>query len=154
VEKQSVPILPEEQAFCAGKTAEDRLIALHKYSRAKGLCLKCAEKWNRDHTCAPTVQLNAVQDLLDLFHNFDSTDALSEHESSDHLFLALSKEVVSGTDGPRTMSSRVSFRAMRCSSWLTLAVLILFSVLTLLLPCKELINCSLQCLCKWPMVNY
>jgi hypothetical protein len=33
----------------------------------KGLCIRCAEKWSREHKCVATVQLHVVQELFDLF---------------------------------------------------------------------------------------
>jgi hypothetical protein len=103
IDKQAAPILPEEKKLCQDKSPEERLAALRTYRRAKGLCVRCAEKWHRDHKCAPTVQFHAVQELLELF-NLEAIDELSV--SSDHqeqLFLALSKEASSGVEGPRTM---------------------------------------------------
>jgi len=42
-------VLPAEKQLCEGKTPEQRLVPLRAFCRAKGLCLKCAEKWSRDH---------------------------------------------------------------------------------------------------------
>lgn len=36
-------------------------------SACKGLCIKCAEKWSKDHRCADSIQLNAVQEIFELF---------------------------------------------------------------------------------------
>ena len=45
----ATPVLPAEKQLCEGKTPEQRLVPLRAFCRAKGLCLKCAEKWSRDH---------------------------------------------------------------------------------------------------------
>jgi hypothetical protein len=47
------------------QSADDRWRALRNYRRAKGLCQFCAEKWSKDHKCAETVQLHALQEMLE-----------------------------------------------------------------------------------------
>jgi hypothetical protein len=56
VDKQVTPVLSEEKKLSEGKSVEEKLKALIAYPRANDLCIKCAEKWSQDHTCAPTVQ--------------------------------------------------------------------------------------------------
>jgi hypothetical protein len=102
IDKQDVPILLEEKKLCDGKSPEDRMAALRAFCRAKGLCVRCAEKWSREHKCAATVQLHAVQELFELFDMEEPVDSL-EGGYQDQIFLALSKDAVSGTEGPRTM---------------------------------------------------
>jgi hypothetical protein len=51
-DKQISPILHEEKKICEGKSVEERMIALRAYRRAKGLCVRCVEKWSREHKCA------------------------------------------------------------------------------------------------------
>jgi len=82
-----------------------KLAALRAYRRAMGLCYKCAEKWSRDHKCSPIVQLHAVQELWELFQLEDMyVDSHSmPAESSEQLFLAISKAAVTGQGAPRTM---------------------------------------------------
>jgi hypothetical protein len=57
------------------------MAALRAFRRAKHLCVRCAEKWSRDHKCFPTVQLHAVQEVLDLF-NLEDIDTLSASSES------------------------------------------------------------------------
>lgn len=102
-DKQALPVLHEEKKLCEGKSPEERWAALRAYIRAKDLCLRCAERWNRDHKCAASVQLHVVQELLELFNLEDSSDSVSVSDHQDQLFVALSAEAVSGTEGPRTM---------------------------------------------------
>jgi predicted aspartyl protease len=103
IDKKSTPIFHEEKKMCEGKSLEERMAALRAYRRAKGLCVRCAEKWSREHKCVATVQLNAVQELLEVF-NLEELDNVSVHsEQPDRLFMAISQDVVGGTDGPRTM---------------------------------------------------
>jgi len=49
-----------------GRPYDDKLAALRSYRRAKGLCIKCAEKWHRDHKCPDSVQLHVLQEVFDL----------------------------------------------------------------------------------------
>ncbi|WVZ90409.1 hypothetical protein U9M48_036715 [Paspalum notatum var. saurae] len=84
---------------------QEKMAALRAYRRARGLCDKCAEKWSRDHKCAPTVQLHVLQEVYELFppdsEELEST-AVSE-ELTDQLFVALSEAATTGQDGPRTL---------------------------------------------------
>jgi hypothetical protein len=85
--------------------AKSKAAALRAYRRAMGLCYKCNEKWGKEHKCAPMIQLNAVQELWDLFQSDDdaSLSPGSSNCSSDQLFLALSRAAVSGAEAPRTV---------------------------------------------------
>jgi hypothetical protein len=99
----SAPVLAEEKKICEGKSPEERMAALRAFRRAKGLCIRCAEKWHCGHKCSPTVQLHAVQELLEVFQLDDIDHLYATSEHMDQLFVALSKEAISGQDGPRTM---------------------------------------------------
>jgi hypothetical protein len=101
IDKQPTPVLPEEKRLCEGKSLEDKWAALKTYRRAKGLCIKCVEKWSREHRCAPSVQLHALQEILQLFNIEDEEDIVSVSSKS-QLFLALSAHAVNGTEGPKT----------------------------------------------------
>ncbi|RLM68934.1 putative gag-pol polyprotein [Panicum miliaceum] len=87
------------------RQVDDKLAALCAYRRAKGQCVKCAERWHRDHKCPQTVQLHVMQELLDLFQveAQDSGDCSDAGEVEEPECLALSVAVVSGVQGPRTM---------------------------------------------------
>jgi hypothetical protein len=37
-----------------GRPQDDKWAALRAFRRAKGLCVKCAEKWSREHKCPPS----------------------------------------------------------------------------------------------------
>jgi hypothetical protein len=86
-------------------TTDERWRALRAYRRAKGLCQFCAEKWSKDHKCADTIQLHALQEVFELFQmDSDHHSAASAAElQQDQLFLTLSLAAVSGCPGPRTM---------------------------------------------------
>lgn len=44
-------------------STDDKLLALRKYRRARGLCERCAERWKHGHKCATTVQLHAMEEI-------------------------------------------------------------------------------------------
>jgi hypothetical protein len=79
---------------------DSKVAALHAYRRAKGLCQYCAEKYFRGHKCAPTVQLQAVQELWDMLQSeVDTADAteLSEPEAELNYFLSQEAVTIGGT---------------------------------------------------------
>jgi hypothetical protein len=93
------------RAFPSSSSIDSKAAALKAYRRAMGLCCKCNEKWSRDHTCAPTVQLHAVQELWELFQLDDEEMATASQPDfpSEQLFMAISKAAITGVDAPRTV---------------------------------------------------
>ena len=89
---------------CRSRVSDDKLSALRAYRRAKGLCVKCAEKWSRDHKCPEVVQLHVIQELYDLipFEDEHSKEDFSQ-PGSGQLFLSLSEAALTGVEAPRTM---------------------------------------------------
>lgn len=97
-----------------GRPYDDKLAALRSYRRAKGLCIKCAEKWHRDHKCPDSVQLHVLQEVFDLLQLEEEPvdeEVASQHHS-EQLFCALSDSAVSGTEGPRTMKFQGSIQGL------------------------------------------
>lgn len=47
-------------------SAEDKLDVLRRFRRARGLCEKCAEKWNHGHKCIAAVHLHALEEVWEL----------------------------------------------------------------------------------------
>jgi hypothetical protein len=94
----------------------DKFASLRAYRRARGLCDRCAEKWQPGHKCSATVQLNALQEIFELFSTDDrqETEHLncpsSDYQQQDLLFMAVSKDVVAGTEVPRTMQLQGSIQ--------------------------------------------
>ena len=39
---------------------KDKLATSQSYRRARGLCIRCGEKWSRDHKCHEALQLHAL----------------------------------------------------------------------------------------------
>lgn len=87
------------------RSADDKWGALRSFRRAKGLCERCAVKWSKDHKCAESVQLHAVQELLELFSTEDLTDSQSvpARNGEDQLFLTISVAALSGKPAPKTL---------------------------------------------------
>ncbi|RLN23391.1 uncharacterized protein C2845_PM07G03090 [Panicum miliaceum] len=87
------------------RSVDDKLAALHAYRRAKGLCVKCAEKWSRGHKCPEAVQLHVLQEFYDLFQIEEDSSAQGDNASvhSEQLFMALSMAASSGLAAPETM---------------------------------------------------
>jgi hypothetical protein len=85
---------------------DDKVQALKQYQHARGLCDRCAEKWVYGHKCSSTVQLHAIQELLELFPKDCSTEPNSDisSETSDHqLYLCLSELAVLGVESNLSM---------------------------------------------------
>lgn len=69
--KQDVPSssLPKwDQPAEAAKpgSTDDKLAALRRFRRARGLCDKCAEKWSYGHKCTAAAHLHALEEVCDL----------------------------------------------------------------------------------------
>lgn len=61
------PLAPDERKPMEEKhTIEQKLDALKAMRKAKCLCFKCGEKYHRGHKCAPSTQLQLIEDLLPL----------------------------------------------------------------------------------------
>jgi hypothetical protein len=65
---------------------EDKLATLRAQRQAQGLCMKCGEKWGRNHQCPEKNALHVLEEYLDLMSsespepNNHSTDESSEDE--------------------------------------------------------------------------
>jgi hypothetical protein len=106
LDKPGIPIAEDHRQLesARGRSVEDRLSALRAYRRAQGLCQHCAEKWSKGHRCSDKVQLNALQEVLDLFHlSDDHQPSYTSSQAGEQLFLTLSVAAVSGLSAPRTM---------------------------------------------------
>lgn len=86
------------------RTTDDRFVALHSYCRAQGLCQWCVESWSKGHRCADKVQLNALQELMEVFQISETADpGDATADSVDELFLTLSIAAISGNPSSRSM---------------------------------------------------
>jgi hypothetical protein len=79
-------------------------IGIRAYHRARGLCQYCTEKYVRGHKCAPTVQLQAVQELWGLFAvDSDSESGLGASDCEAPVNMLLSQEAVSSDCSANTL---------------------------------------------------
>jgi hypothetical protein len=103
----------QERVVGAVVAAEDRrsrdvdakLNTLHDCHRAHGLCIRCGEKWSRDHRCPEHIQLHVLQEVWDLCHSDISEDCddAAEDTKEAHVFLALSIAAFSARPSDSTM---------------------------------------------------
>jgi len=83
-------------------SADERWAALRSSRRAQGLCIKCGERWSRDHRCA---KIAAVDELLALFGPEEDTDDQVTELLPEpaEVQMMLSVAALSGTSSARTM---------------------------------------------------
>jgi hypothetical protein len=101
----NVPISPRHDKTMGRPKWDEKLSALRAARRAKGLCMKCGEQYNPQHTCPAQVSLQILEEVLNSMEQSDSEDAKSDHQgqSSDEELLTLSWCVVSGVLGKKTI---------------------------------------------------
>lgn len=59
------------------------------------LCDKCVQKWHKGHTCAPTVQLQAIQEVWELFQMEESSSKCeSAVAPEEHILAVISSEAL------------------------------------------------------------
>ncbi|CAD6333962.1 unnamed protein product [Miscanthus lutarioriparius] len=85
---------------------DEKLQSLRSYRKARGLCMRCGEKWHQGHKCAPAIQLHALQEVWEMCQDMFLDDGLSEQEAepvTDLAFLLLSADASSPSIHPRTL---------------------------------------------------
>ena len=61
---QAVPEPIAEKRFLNKSTSiDDKLSTPRNYRRARGLCIRCGDKWATSHRCAPVPQVHALQEV-------------------------------------------------------------------------------------------
>jgi hypothetical protein len=83
-----------------GHGVEEKLSTLHDYCCAHGLCIRCVEKWSRDHKCPEAIQLHVPQKLWEVCHAEDCLEPECEEETEEisaQLCMAISMAASSGT---------------------------------------------------------
>lgn len=59
-----------------GPPLDDRFSTLRNYRRARGLCVRCGEKWAPGHKCPPVPQLHVLQEIWDVCQaEFEAPDS-------------------------------------------------------------------------------
>lgn len=89
-----------------GPPLDDRFSTLRNYRRARGLCVRCGEKWAPGHKCPPVPQLHVLQEIWDVCQaEFEAPDSPEDSPEPvpPQLFLMLSSAAVSGSQAPLTL---------------------------------------------------
>jgi hypothetical protein len=103
------------EAARASNSVDSKAAALHTYRRAMGLCYKCSERWSKDHKCSPTVQLQVVQEMWDLFQLDDESLSPTGSSEGSQLFLAISQAASKGCVAPKTVQFSGSIQHIQIS---------------------------------------
>jgi hypothetical protein len=82
---------------------DSKLAALQAQRRKLGLCMKCGDKWARNHTCPAHVPLHVVEELLDAIHVEDTDNEEDDSSNIDEEMLAISLAVAEGFQGRKTI---------------------------------------------------
>lgn len=82
---------------------DTKLSALQAQRRKLGLCMKCGDKWGKNHKCPQQIPLHVLEEFLDAInldpHPEEDTGSLS----SDEELLTLSVSAVEGIQGRKTI---------------------------------------------------
>lgn len=84
---------------------------MRNFRKARGLCVRCSEKWAPGHKCATELQLHALQEVWNLCQEDfqeDEPEPSSPDDTAHQAFLLLSASAVSGNANPHTMQLRGS----------------------------------------------
>ncbi|CAD6245110.1 unnamed protein product [Miscanthus lutarioriparius] len=88
------------------KSPEDKLSALKAFTRAKGLCFKCGEKWSPTHKCPTSVSHHALEEIWQMLGDGDdAVHSVTEEgtkDSGDDL-MAISLQAVNGIERTKTI---------------------------------------------------
>ncbi|XP_021317789.1 uncharacterized protein LOC110435983 [Sorghum bicolor] len=90
---------------------EDKLSSLKNFHRARGLCIRCGEKWAPGHKCSSQPQLHALQEVWELFQDSFQDEEEDPHsddqepavDAPSHLFFTCSAAAVQGQSSLHTM---------------------------------------------------
>lgn len=87
------------------KSTDDKWATIKAYRQARGLCIKCAEKWSKDHRCAESIHLNAVQELFEILQWEDECHLVADTVDApqDQLFLMVSSAAAFGKRSSHTL---------------------------------------------------
>ena len=83
---------------------EDKLATLRAQWRAQGLCMKCGEKWGRNHKCPDKVALHVLEEFVELILDENPTEQnTSDSSDEDEVVFALSQSATVGVPGKKTI---------------------------------------------------
>lgn len=84
---------------------DEKLTTLRNQRRAQGLCMKCGEKWSRQHKCPDKVALHVLEEVLEAMQqegNSDDSKDDSSNDDDDEVF-QLSTCAAEGVQGKKTL---------------------------------------------------
>jgi transposase InsO family protein len=109
VSHRGLPQSDERRRANSSYRAEDsKLAALKAYRRAKGLCFKCGERWNPNHTCSSSVPLHVVEEMWAITSQAVGEIEVDGSESQvapedEEVVLAVSIAAASGSETNKTI---------------------------------------------------
>lgn len=87
-------------------STDDKLTALRRFRRARGLCEKCAEKWSPGHKCVAAAHLHALEEVWDLLIPEEPDPPDPKYDTSpdeEQLFMSVSRVAWTGSNFVRTL---------------------------------------------------
>ena len=82
---------------------EEKLATLRAQRRAHGLCMKCGEKWGRNHKCPEKILLQVLEEFMEILPEDPPSDHSSAVSSDDEQVFALSQCAAVGVQGKKTI---------------------------------------------------
>ena len=83
---------------------KDKHATLRAQRRAQGLCMKCGEKWGRNHKCPDKVALHVLEEFVELISDENPTEQnTSDSSDEDEVVFALSQSATVGVPGKKTI---------------------------------------------------
>ncbi|CAN6241659.1 unnamed protein product [Urochloa humidicola] len=81
---------------------ESKFSALRAQRKAQGLCMKCGEKWHKQHKCPKQIPLHVLEEFLDVLNLEEQQDGHFT-DCSDEELLSLSLAATEGVQGKKTI---------------------------------------------------
>ena len=131
---------------------EDKWTTLRAQRRAQGLCMKCGEKWGRNHKCPEKVSLHILEEVMDLLPEASKFEPTSDESSDDEVF-SLSQAATVGVQGRKTIKITGLVNSQEILILIDSVVLALSSVRRLLTLYSVLLHQLLLSMSQWPMVK-
>jgi hypothetical protein len=95
-----LPHQPDE----AKQKWDDKLATLRTQRRAQGLCMKCGEKWGKQHKCPDKVALHVLEEILEAVQPEQVQDDASDTSTDDEEeVFSLSQNAIEGVQGMKTI---------------------------------------------------
>lgn len=62
---------------------DDKLATLRSQRKAQGLCMKCGEKWGKNHKCPEKVSMHVLEEFLQAVQPDSMQESISDSSSED-----------------------------------------------------------------------